>query len=241
MEHIIEEPSSIGILYEDEHLVAIDKPAGLLSHPNPGSDFGSVLNVLQNMGYHFVGGEDPVRSGLIHRLDRDTSGVLLLSKTQEAYEKTQNLFRERQIRKCYHFPAFGAVRRMEFTRRDPLGRHPVRRNTRMIDPAGRDAETHFKLLEIFSPKFTFWEAQPKTGRTHQIRVHAQAALLSILGDPHYSVGLAVRDLNYKPERTLLHCVSIDFTHPITGVELHIQSPYPADFEENLKELRALKV
>ena len=240
LEHLIEEPSSVDIIYQDEHILAIDKPAGLLSHPNPGSDDCSVISVLNKMGYHLVGGDDPLRSGLIHRLDRDTSGILLLAKSHKAYEKAQNLFRERLVKKCYHFPAFGPVRRMEFTRRDPLARHPVRRNTRIIDPEGRDAETHFKLLEIFSPKYTLWEAQPKTGRTHQIRVHAQAAQLSILGDPHYSVGLAIRDLKFKPTRTLLHCVSVQMSHPMTGAELRIESPYTLDFEENLEELRALK-
>jgi 23S rRNA pseudouridine1911/1915/1917 synthase len=237
---LIEEPGSIRILFEDDHLVAIDKPAGLLSHPNPGEDSGSILNVLRYMGYHFVGGEDPLRYGLIHRLDKDTTGILLLSKTQEAYDKTQNMFRDRLVEKCYVFPAFGPVRRMEFTRKDPLGRHPVRRNTRVIDPQGRDAETHFNLLEMFNSKYTLWEAHPKTGRTHQIRVHAQAAKLSILGDPHYSVGLATRDLKFKPERTLLHCSTLDILHPISGEELHVESTYPEDFQTMLTELRALK-
>jgi 23S rRNA pseudouridine1911/1915/1917 synthase len=240
VEQLIPEEGKIDIVYEDEHFIAIHKPTGLLSHPNPGHNDGSLLNVLLYMGYDLKGGEDPIRSGLVHRLDRDTTGVLLLSKTQEAYDKLQDIFKAREIEKIYHFPAYGHVRRMEFTRNDSIGRHPIKRNTRMIDPEGRSAKTNFKLIELYNSKFTLWKASPKTGRTHQIRVHAQAAGLSILGDPHYSEGVATQTLKIKPQRTLLHCSELDFIHPFSKEKLSIVAPYPEDFKTSLEELEALK-
>ena len=226
----------IDILFEDEYIIAINKPSGWLSHPNPGHELDSVLNILIHMGYELVGGEDPLRYGLIHRLDRDTSGLLLLSKTQEAYELFQNMFRDRVVAKTYHFPSYGKFKRMQFTRKDPLGRHPIRRNTRMVDPNGRDAETRFELKEMYSQRHALWMAQPKTGRTHQIRVHAQAAGLSILGDPHYSDGNALQGLDIKVDRTLLHCQNLKFTHPFTKKEVSIDAPYPDDFVNALELL-----
>lgn len=237
MSQLTPEEGHIDIVHEDEHFIAINKPSGLLSHPNPGQDGGSILNVLLHMGYQLVGGDDPIRQGLIHRLDRDTSGLLLLSKTQEAYQKFQNLFRDRQVEKTYHFPSYGKFKRMEFTRRDPLGRHPIRRNTRMVDPEGRDAETRFVLKELYSQRHALWIAQPKTGRTHQIRVHAQAAGLSILGDPHYSDGNALQGLNIHVDRTLLHCFALKFKHPFSKEQITLEAPYPKDFEEALALLK----
>jgi 23S rRNA pseudouridine1911/1915/1917 synthase len=237
---LVPEEGHIDILFEDEHFIAIQKPTGLLSHPNPGHNEGSLLNVLLYMGYQLQGGDDPIRHGLIHRLDRDTTGVLLLSKSTEAYDKFQQLFKQRVIDKTYHFPAYGQVRRMEFTRKDPLGRHNTKRNTRVVDPEGRTAETHFKLIELFNHKYTLWKASPKTGRTHQIRVHAQCAGLSVLGDPHYSEGIATQTLSIKPKRTLLHCSKLSFNHPLTGQHLEIKAPYPEDFKHSLDELKSLK-
>lgn len=237
---LIPEEGHIEILFEDEHFIAIQKPTGLLSHPNPGHNQGSLLNILLHMGYDLQGGDDPIRLGLVHRLDRDTTGVLLLSKSAEAYDKLQGLFKQRVIEKTYHFPAYGQVRRMEFTRKDPLGRHSIKRNTRVVDPEGRAAETHFKLIDLFNNKYTLWKASPKTGRTHQIRVHAQCAGLSILGDPHYSEGIATQILKVKPSRTLLHCSKLAFKHPLTGQQLEIKAPYPEDMKRSLDELASLK-
>lgn len=190
------------------------------------------------MGLPLEGGEDPARKGLVHRLDRDTSGVLLCSKTEEAYHKLQDQFRCREVGKTYRLLASGKIRRMEFTRRDSLGRHPVKRNTRMVDPNGRDAETSFKLKELLGDRFALWEAFPKTGRTHQIRVHAKAAGFSILGDPHYAdrnslQGSGLSRLN----RTLLHCCELSLSHPATEEKIKILSEYPTDFSEVLHHLR----
>lgn len=237
---MIAEAGGVPILYRDEHFLAIDKPSGLLSQPNPNHEGGSILNRLVGMGIELKGGEDPGRQGLIHRLDRDTSGVLLVSLSQEAYEKFQGLFKTRTIHKTYHFPAFGRLKRMEFTRKDPLGRHPVKRTTRQVDPNGREAETHFKLLKMGLKNYSLWQAHPKTGRTHQIRVHAQEGGLTILGDPNYGIQNQVsknKELNIT--HTMLHCKKLEFTHPITGEHHSIEADYPEDFKTCLEALQLL--
>jgi 23S rRNA pseudouridine1911/1915/1917 synthase len=239
LSHLPPEDGNIQILYEDEYIIAINKPSGLLSHPNPGQETGSILNILIHMGQSLAGGEAPMRNGLIHRLDRDTSGVLLLSKSQEAYQKFQDLFRNRKVLKTYHFPSYGKFKRMQFTRTDKLGRHPIKRTTRMVDPNGRDAETRFELKQMYSQRHALWAAFPKTGRTHQIRVHAQAAGLSILGDPHYSDGNALQGLPIETNRTLLHCHQLEFTHPFHDKKVLVEAPYPEDFEKALEELKEL--
>jgi 23S rRNA pseudouridine1911/1915/1917 synthase len=233
-----EGPKTLSLIFEDEHFLAIDKPSGLLSHANPGKEEDSVVSRLLEMGLSLVGGEDPLRTGLVHRLDRDTSGILLCSKSEEAYRGLQDQFRNREVSKTYHFLASGKIRRMEFTRRDRLGRHPVRRNTRMVSPEGRDAETSFRLMELLGDRFALWEAKPKTGRTHQIRVHAKAAGFSILGDPHYADrnSLQGSDMD-KPGRTLLHCCKLSFSHPIEKNVMEVNSEYPGDFSETLSYLR----
>jgi 23S rRNA pseudouridine1911/1915/1917 synthase len=231
---------ALPLLYDDEYFVAINKPSGLLSHANPGKEEDSVVARLLDMGIPLEGGEDPLRTGLVHRLDRDTSGVLLCAKHAEAYQKLQDQFRERKISKTYHFLGSGKIRRMEFTRRDSLGRHPVRRNTRMVDPDGRDAETFFRLSELIGDRFALWEARPKTGRTHQIRVHAKAAGFSILGDPHYADRNSLQGSGLKGlERTLLHCSKLGFAHPMSGEKMEVGSDYPADFSGVLSHLREL--
>lgn len=233
------EEGELILLFEDEHFIAIDKPAGLLSQPNPGDGRGSVLNVALHQGLELIGGEDPMRQGLVHRLDRDTTGVLLLSKSQAAYEALQNHFRKRTMSKLYRFLGFGQFRRMEFTRKDPLGRHPLKRHTRMVDPDGRQAETHFRLLELLGPKHALWEAQPKTGRTHQIRVHAKAGGVSILGDPHYGDRNALQGQDdLMVTRTLLHCAELSFEHPFSQESLRIEAPLPGDMAQARDGLRA---
>ena len=232
-------PGEIQVLHQDEHFIAINKPSGVLSQPNPGKDQDqeSVISIIQNQGYNLQGGDDPSRQGLIHRLDRDTSGILLLALSQEAHEKFQNLFKTRSVVKTYHFPAFGRIKRMEFTRKDPLGRHPVKRTTRQVDPEGRDAETHYKMVKLGQKNFSFWEAHPKTGRTHQIRVHAEAAGLTIVGDPHYGKQNQIHiHKEYRAKHTMLHCRKLAFTHPFTEESISLEADYPEDFLECLKQL-----
>ena len=236
---LIPEEGELEVLHEDEHLLVVNKPAGILSHPNPGHFTGSILNRVLYHGYQLKGGEDPLRFGLVHRLDKDTSGILILSKQEESYTIMQNHFRDREVRKEYCFLAFGAVRRMELTCTLALGRHPKKRNTRMVLPEGRDAETYFCLKKMFGPKYSMWTAVPKTGRTHQIRVHAAESGLWILGDPHYSKHNAAKVIKGVPiPRTMLHCNGLETTHPESGEALSISAPLPKDFKDTLSLLES---
>jgi len=235
---LTESSCPVSIIYSDDHFLAINKPAGVLSQPNSNSDGDSILKLVHEMGYHIVGGDDPTRRGLIHRLDRDTSGLLLLSLSEIAHQKFQALFKARTVKKTYHFPAYGRLKRMEFTRRDKLGRNPFKHTTRQVDPEGRDAETHFKLIKIGLFNTSLWEAHPKTGRTHQIRVHAEVGGLSILGDPHYGKRLQInrtQDLNLT--HTMLHCKKLEFIHPFSEEPLSLECPYPDDFKSCLDTLQ----
>ncbi|MBF0197337.1 MAG: RluA family pseudouridine synthase [Planctomycetes bacterium] len=227
---LIPEEGELSILHEDEHMLVVNKSSGLLSQPNPGTNTGSILNIILAHGHQLEGGDDESRQGLVHRLDKDTSGILVLSKTQEAYQTLQNSFRLREVEKEYHFLAFGKLLRMEFTSRLPLGRHPKKRNTRMHDENGRDAETHFKLMELGRDKYSMWKASPKTGRTHQIRIHAAEAGLYIVGDPHYSKHNACKTIQGKKiTHTMLHSQTLSLPHPESKEKINFTAPYPEDY------------
>jgi 23S rRNA pseudouridine1911/1915/1917 synthase len=227
------------ILFEDEHMLVVNKPSGVLSQPNNNKD-PDILDIIANMGIKLIGGEDPNRYGLVHRLDKDTSGVLILSKSEESYQKLQDEFRLRKVGKCYHFVATGQVKKMEFTSNFPLGRNPKKRYARMVDETGRDAETFFKLQKLYGKKYSLWEARPKTGRTHQIRVHAAEAGLSIIGDPLYAKNNQYHGLNSKEiKHTMLHCKSISISHPVTRKTLTFEAPYSSDFKDIIEKVSSL--
>lgn len=232
-----EEGTEIEILYRDEDLTVINKPAGLLTHPNPGHGDASVLNRLLARGIETRGGEDPLRPGVVHRLDRDTSGVLILTNHEDAHRAMSAAFRERKVQKTYHAITVGKVRRMEFACEMPLARDPKRRNTRCVDPEGKSATTRFKLVRLLREPFALFEAHPREGRTHQIRVHLAKSALPILGDPLYSDGHASSlAKQFGVSRTMLHCHQLEFHHPFCGKELCLIAEKPDDWEECLKKL-----
>ncbi len=225
-----EEGENIPILYEDEHLLVVNKPHGILSHPNPGHQSGSILNQLLRQGFHVAGGEDPMRKGLVHRLDRDTSGVMILSKHEECYRKLQQAFHDRLVHKRYQCLSSGKVTRMEFHCELRLSRNPKRRTLRMVDPEGREAVTHFKCIARYNQgRHHLIEAKPVTGRTHQIRIHLKECCLPILGDPSY--GRADIPIQLRPliKRTLLHCCEMELPHPFVEKNVVFSCPLPADF------------
>lgn len=234
---LLPEPGSLDILYEEEGFLIINKPSGILSQPNPGHTTGSILNRVISYGIKLEGGSDPNRPGLVHRLDRDTSGILILSKNQETYTKLQDCFKQRSVKKCYHFLAHGKIKRMEYSNHSPLGRHPKKRNTRIVTPDGKEAHTHFKLIKMYGQKYSLWEAKPTTGRTHQIRVHAKNSNFDILGDPHYANKNSLQGLQHLGiTRTMLHAFSIQIKHPHSDQNLYFEAPYPQDFKDAAHEL-----
>ena len=222
---------SVPILYEDEHLVVLDKPAGLAVHPGAGERKGTLVGQLLSLGA--VGGPDPERPGVVHRLDRDTSGVLVVARSEHAHAALQEAIRGREVERRY----FALVRGHPQSRTGridaPIGRDrrdPTRRSLDTDEP--REAVTRFELLESTS-EHTLLEVRLETGRTHQIRVHLGAIGLPVSGDPQYGVA---GDLGL--ERQFLHAHRLRFRHPITGAEVDVTSELPGDLEAALERARS---
>jgi len=228
------EPLPLTVLYEDEAVVAIDKPPGIVVHPAPGARRGTVVNALLYRLSSVAGVGDPERPGIVHRLDRDTSGVLLVARTVAALEGLARQFRERKIVKRYLAivrgrlaPATGVIDR-------PIGRHPRERKRMSVrSRRGRAAVTRWQVLE-YLPGATLVRLAPETGRTHQLRVHLAALGHPVVGDRLYGVR---RVKGPTSSRQALHAEEIRFVHPTTGRPIVVASPLPRDLAGLLAELR----
>jgi 23S rRNA pseudouridine1911/1915/1917 synthase len=218
----------LDILYEDEHLIAVNKPAGMVVHPAPGHWSGTFVNALLFHCQELAPSEDPLRPGIVHRLDKDTSGLLLAAKTLMAHQKLIELFTNRQIEKLYL--AICAGRPATTVVNAPIGRHPVHRKEMAALPDGREAITEVQTA-AFNDKMSLVLAKPRTGRTHQIRVHLKHIGAPILGDPVYGKVDA-----HGPERQMLHAYRLAFTHPINGTPLKLIAPIPEDMKHWLQKL-----
>lgn len=225
------EPVAVALAYEDEHLVVVDKPAGLTVHPGAGTQAGTLAAQLVTLGA--AGGADPSRPGIVHRLDRDTSGLLVVARSDAVYARLQDAIRAREIERSYLALVGGAPRSRTGRIDAPIGRNrrdPTRRSLDTDEP--RDAVTWFEIVERLGER-ALLEVRLETGRTHQIRVHLAAIELPVCGDATYGVrgdlGLA---------RQFLHAHRLRFTHPVTGADLHLESPLPADLSEALERARA---
>lgn len=219
------------VLYEDECLLAVDKPAGLVVHPGAGHRSGTLVHALLHREPTLAWPGQAERGGIVHRLDRDTSGVLLVAKTVRAHEALSRQFRDRSIRKTYL--ALVHARVVEPGRIDlPIGRHPTERKRMSVQgrPA-RPAVSEYRPLEAFDA-FTLLEVSPQTGRTHQIRVHLAARGMPIVGDQVYG-GRRTSSLG----RQALHAAAIEFEHPEGGRRIRVESPLAPDIEEVLEVLR----
>lgn len=227
------EPESIplDILYEDDHILAVNKPAGLVVHPAPGHPRGTFVNALL---FHCkaLQGTDPVRPGIVHRLDKETSGILLAAKHPQAHAKLVTLFSSRQIDKeylaiCVGTPAEGLIDA-------PIGRSPKRRQEMCVNfEHGKPAQTRVHLL-CQHPEFSLVRIQLLTGRTHQIRVHFKHLNTPILGDPVY--GSTTINTRCHTTRQLLHAHRLRFSHPITGEPIDLTAPPPPDFSQYMASL-----
>jgi 23S rRNA pseudouridine1911/1915/1917 synthase len=232
------------VLYEDAHLLAIDKPPGMVVHPAPGARRGTVVNaVLHHLGT-LAGVGDPDRPGIVHRLDRDTSGVLLIARTPEALEGLARQFRDRTLSKRYVAVVHGTVRASSGVIDRAIGRHPHHRQRMSIRArGGRAAVTRFEVAERL-PGATFLRLAPETGRTHQLRVHLAAIGHPIVADRLYGgrgrrgVPAAVAAALGACPRQALHAESLAFAHPISGEPVLVRSPFPADLKALVKALRS---
>jgi 23S rRNA pseudouridine1911/1915/1917 synthase len=220
------------ILYEDEDLAVIYKPAGIVVHPAPGHLDDTLVHglLLKLRSLSGVGGE--LRPGIVHRLDKDTSGVMLVAKNDFAHKKLTQDFKERRVEKEYLAIVYGRLTQKEGTLDFPIGRHPVQRKKMAVLKEGRQALTKYKVLKLFK-KATLVLAKPLTGRTHQLRVHFSYIGHPILGDPIYG---GLKPDVPRPERLMLHAYRISFEHPRTGAHLTFTKDPPEDFEQYLKLL-----
>jgi 23S rRNA pseudouridine1911/1915/1917 synthase len=218
------------VVHEDEHLLVVDKPAGLVVHPSGPDERVTLAHGLVTLG---AAGGDPERPGLVHRLDRDTSGLLLVARSEGAYEALSTAIRERRVERRYLALVRGTPRSRTGRIAAPIGRDRVDRARHSLDTeTPRDAVTWFELREALGER-TLLEVRLETGRTHQIRVHLEAIGLPVAGDPVYGAG---GDLGL--ERQFLHAHRLRLAHPVTGAELDLASPLPADLAAALERARA---
>jgi 23S rRNA pseudouridine1911/1915/1917 synthase len=226
------EPASVPIAWEDEHLLVLDKPAGLVVHPGAGATAGTLAAQLLTLGA--AGGPEPERPGIVHRLDRDTSGLLVVARSEEVHAALQQAIRRRELERCYLALVRGRPRSTRGRIDAPIGRDrrdPTRRSLDTDEP--REAVTHFELREML-PEHALLDVRLETGRTHQIRVHLAAIDLPISGDPQYGVK---GDLGL--ERQFLHAYRLRFAHPVSGDEIDVTSPLPPDLEAALDRARGI--
>ena len=225
------------IAYEDEHLLVIDKPAGLVVHPARGHRTGTLSQLL---GATVAGGPDPERAGIVHRLDRDTSGLLVVARSDEAHRRLQRALADRHIEREYLALVHGRPPARTGTIEAPIGRDPRMRTRMAVDGAHpREARTHFEIERPLGP-FTLLRLRLDTGRTHQIRVHLQAIGHPVAGDPEYGPpagGHASGTLGLQ--RQFLHSARLSFAHPFTAVPIDVLSPLPGDLQAALEQAERL--
>ncbi len=226
------EPIPLQIIYEDEHLLAVDKPAGMVVHPAAGHTTGTLVNAL--LAYcpqvANVGGVD--RAGIVHRLDKDTSGLLLVAKDPETHAALQRQFKHRQVRKTYLALVEGRIYPKEGIIEAPVGRDQRARKRMAVTRTGRPAVTQYRAVEYFRDH-TLLQVRPHTGRTHQIRVHLAWLGYPVVGDRVYGR----RRQPLLPHRHFLHAQELVFTHPVTKEKVTLTAPLPPDLKAVLARLR----
>jgi 23S rRNA pseudouridine1911/1915/1917 synthase len=226
------EPMELRIAYEDEHLVVVDKPAGVVVHPAPGHSTGTLVHGLLA---HDVAGGDAGRPGIVHRLDRDTSGLMVVARSDEAHRRLEEIVRSRALERHYLALVVGHPRARRGRIEAPIGRDrrdPFKHSLDTDTP--REAVTHFDVAELL-PRHALLDVRLETGRTHQIRVHLGAIDLPVAGDPVYG---RPRELDLG--RQFLHAARLVFQHPFTDETVDVESPLPPDLAAALERARKTK-
>ena len=247
------EPIPLDILYQDSDVVVLNKPAGLVVHPAPGHASGTLVNALLHHCPDLGGIGGEIRPGIVHRLDKDTSGTMVVAKNAAALEALAKQFKDRTVRKTYLALVYGELEKDAGTIDLPIGRHPVhRKQMSTTTRKGRRAETSWRVYEKFKG-ITLLELTLKTGRTHQIRVHCTAMGHPVVGDQVYRSRKWLKDMDrlFSGEsssmvaqlkaipRQMLHAWRLRLTHPSTGEIMTFESPIPADMETVIEELRGM--
>ncbi len=229
---IVPEAIDVRVAYEDDDLVVVDKPAGMVVHPAPGNWTGTLVNALLGRGQGLAAGGGPERAGLVHRLDKETSGLLVVAKTDRAHRTLSADLAARRIQRRYAALCWGHLDADRLTIDKPLGRDPNDRTRVAIRPDGRQARTDFvRLARLESTDFL--RCHLHTGRTHQIRVHLASVGHPVVGDDTYGGGGGRRLVSLPPKRHFLHAAWLVFTHPVSGARLDLRSPLPDDLKRSL--------
>lgn len=222
----------IEVLYEDNDIIVVNKPKGMVVHPANGNPDGTLVNAIMSIckdSLSGIGGE--IRPGIVHRLDKDTSGALIVAKNDKAHIKMSEQIKNHEVEKTYIALVKGFVKENEATIDMPIGRSLKDRKKMAVRKEGKNAVTHFKVIERF-PNYTLLEVKIETGRTHQIRVHLSEIGYPIVGDEVYSNGKNEWNIHGQ----CLHAKSLKFKHPITEKEMCIEAPIPEYFQNIIKEL-----
>jgi 23S rRNA pseudouridine1911/1915/1917 synthase len=224
------------VIYQDEHIVVVDKPAGVVAHPTVGFNGPTVAGALLARGIQLSTSGAQERQGIVQRLDVGTSGLMMLAKSELAYSRLKQAFRDRAVHKIYHAIIQGQPDPSEGTLDAPIGRHPKAEFKFAIVEGGKPSVTHYKTLELF-PASTLCEVNLETGRTHQIRVHFSAFKHPLLGDTMYGADPKLAK-SLGITRQWLHSKELGFTHPITAEQVNLISEYPSDLAAVLERLRS---
>ncbi len=234
---IIAEDIPLDIVYEDEHIIVINKPKGMVVHPAAGNYTGTLVNALmKHCGDSLSDINGVIRPGIVHRIDKDTSGLLVVAKSNKAHENLSNKLKTHDIKREYIALVEGIIYENTGKIDAPIGRHPVERKKMSVNlNNGREAITHFKVLERF-PTATYLELKLETGRTHQIRVHLSYIEHPIIGDIVYGR----KKQRFKTHGQVLHARRLQFEHPITGENMLFETAVPDYFLKLLEELKDLK-
>lgn len=235
---LVPEKIPFEILYEDDDLVVISKPPGIVVHPACGHQTGTLVHGLLYHCKNLSGISGEERPGIVHRLDKDTSGAMVVAKNDLAHHGLIEQFKARTIKKQYRAILVGHLTSPTGRIDNPIGRHPVNRKKMAVRPkSGRDAVTTWKVKDEFAAPFTFVELGLETGRTHQIRVHMASLGHPVAGDPLYGRSTTM-DTELGIQRQCLHAYSLSFTHPRSGAPVRCVAPLWADMEKVLANLRA---
>ena len=225
----------LGIVYDDDDIVVVDKPTGVAAHPSLGWEGPTVVGALAAAGFRVATSGAPERQGVVHRLDVGTSGLMVVAKSESAYTALKHAFKERTVEKIYHAVVQGHPDPLTGTIEAPIGRHPNHSWKFAVTPDGKPSVTHYETLEAF-PGASLLEIHLETGRTHQIRVHMAAHKHPCVGDPLYG-GDPTLAQRLGLTRQWLHAHELSFAHPATGDWVTFRSEYPADLAHALEILR----
>lgn len=232
---ILPEDIPLDILYEDKDIIVINKARGMVVHPAAGVFSGTLVNALMHHCTDLSGINGELRPGIVHRLDKDTSGVMVAAKSDKAHLSLAQQIKDKTAHRIYQAVVYGNIKEEAGIIKGDIGRHPVDRKKMAIVQDGKSAVTHFKVLERFG-EYTLVECALETGRTHQIRVHMTHIGHPLVGDPKYGTNGKRKD-NFSIQGQALHSMSLELDHPVTGERMTFNTELPEDMQKILRYLR----